>query len=112
MLLLKTVSDKLQEARDARDATEKRLDDANAQSMLLKKTVAKLEREVTQLHALEKELCMRDEQIVELHTMQQAREVEVRKHMRTVGGVGAGVGLVAAIVLRAMTTRLGKDRDD
>lgn len=105
LLLLKTVSKNLQEARDERDAAGARADEAGAQVAALRKEVAVMGALEKRLAETEEAVRRREGEVKRLEEEGAERVVENERRMRVVGVAAAAGGAVAGIILRAIVPR-------
>lgn len=105
LLLLKTVSKNLQEARDERDAAAARAEESATQVAELRKEVAAMEALGVRLGETENVVKQRDEELARLTAETTAKEVAHESRIRLVGAVAAAGGAVFGIILRAIVPR-------
>ncbi len=116
LALLKTVSEKLQEAREARDTAERRADDVAAANSELKKAVAELElnlqgqadtvsalKEDIERHVAEHRVAVEDAALA---------QVEAEKKIQIAAGAGAVAGVLASVVLGGLIRASRRDREE
>lgn len=115
LILLKTVSDNLRDAREARDCGERKLESANAEIVRLKKCVEELKEEgdalKRQVQAMEmvKQQLSRIEQDLE-DVIQEKEYGEVRAHR--VSLVAAGLGAISVFTIRFAARMISSNRDN
>lgn len=109
LLLLKTVSANLQQAREARDAAEKRVEELGSAHSKLKASAAALAREVEELRVVKAELIKRELEVEELKTFnEKSSEHAVVKSARAAGAGAAGV-IALQILMRLLLSGPNKD---
>lgn len=103
------MSERLQEARAACEATERRLDDATSQNTELRRSVGELEKDLSTQGA---ELAKMKAEIMGLLAVHEetlsARaqaDIAAARRLHTVGAASASVGLIAGIALRIIFDR-------
>lgn len=115
LTLLKTVSEKLQEARDAKDAAERRADDAAIANSDLKKEIAQLENDLKDqadtVRALKADFgTLLAEHRAALCDAELAK-VENEKRVHIAAGAGIAAGMVLSIIV-GLISRVGEGEED
>lgn len=117
LILLKTVSANLQEAREGRDAAEKRLEDSHSVASKLKKKVAKAEETIAGLNKHVEALGMTKKQAeklqCQLQDLHEEKEVSEKKAARNViiAASAGAVGGAAVTLALSLFSRPNEDKD-
>ncbi|PXF49654.1 hypothetical protein BWQ96_00532 [Gracilariopsis chorda] len=115
LILLKTVSANLQEAREGRDAAEKRLEESNSNASQLRKKVAKAEERIEALNKHVEALDMTKKQVEKLHCqihdLHDEKELSEQKATRNVV-LAASAGAVGGAVVTLALSLLSRPNDE
>lgn len=102
LVILKTVSANLQEAREAREVAERKLEDAHAANAKLRTQAAALKEQVEALKMVKQQLAKREVEVDELVRGREEMRVEAKKGAVRAAGIGAAGVVGISVVLRVL----------
>lgn len=103
LVLLKTMSANLHEARENCDAMKRRGDELSATNDKLNQTISAQEATITELKAVELQLANRKNEVEHLHEKMHEQREEHRRERRGAVGLGATAAFATCFALRVLS---------
>lgn len=103
LVILKTVSANLQEAREARDTAERKLEESNSNKAKLAGEVEELRKQVEALNMLKQQLSKVELEVDELTRFNGELHVSAKRDSVRAAGLGAAGVMVLSLMLRLLS---------